>query len=211
MAVHGDALGTFQLRARDSPGHSVPQRRASSKHPKTSACIRPCTFLPKYKSPRFLEPSKEEGEEEEAFTNKIIPIAPTTVGCQACNYCRQTQVPLRLAFAWTIHTLQGISVGPVRDDQEEPNKIQRIVCDPGTRSFEGTNPGLFYTLCSRPTILGAENDVSTSALFLTGREANNQRIQNLFLDCKNKPYKKVTFREKWLDTPSTKKLAQTKV
>ena len=34
------------------------------------------------------------------------------------------------------------------------NPVQRTICDPGTKKFEGQNIGLFYTILSRATSLG---------------------------------------------------------
>ena len=83
--------------------------------------------------------------------------------------------PLRLAFSQTIHTFQGQNAGPVGIGQT-PNAIQKLVCDPGTRKFEGICVGLFYTLLSRVTTLGNPLDIMSSAIYFTGRNMNTDRV-----------------------------------
>ena len=67
--------------------------------------------------------------------------------------CTRKYIPLTLAFGKTVHTFQGQNVGPVKEGQT-PNATQYIIVDPGERSFEGNNPGLFYTILSRITTFG---------------------------------------------------------
>ena len=63
----------------------------------------------------------------------VVPIAPIKVPCNRPIFCCcRTYIPLRLAFAQTIHTFQGQNAGPVGIGQA-PNAIQKLVCDPGTR------------------------------------------------------------------------------
>jgi hypothetical protein len=40
------------------------------------------------------------------------------------------------------------------DPGKPPNAVQRIICDPGSRDFEATKPGLFYTMIGRGTTIG---------------------------------------------------------
>src|SRR5688500_16840643 len=98
-----------------------------------------------------------------------------SMGC----YCR-TYIPLRLAFAQTIHTFQGQNAGPVEPGQT-PNAVQKLLCDPGTRRFEGNCVGLFYTLLSRVTTFGSENDTFFSAIYFTGANMDMERVLNFAL------------------------------
>ncbi|GFH49544.1 ATP-dependent DNA helicase PIF1-like [Chaetoceros tenuissimus] len=66
-------------------------------------------------------------------------------------------VPLEIAFARTLHKVQGQSIGPT-------HAVPIMVFNPGKTSFEGRNPGLLYTGISRATSLGA-NDVNRSAIY----------------------------------------------
>jgi len=91
--------------------------------------------------------------------------------------CSRTYIPLRLAFAQTIHTFQGQNAGPVEAGQT-PNAVQKIVCDPGTRRFEGNCVGMFYTLLSRVTTFGNPLDKFSSAIYFTGPNMNTQRVMN---------------------------------
>ena len=106
-------------------------------------------------------------------------------------------LPLKLSFGKTIHTFQGASVGPVSPGQP-PNAIKSVICDPGTRTFEGINPGLFYTLLSRVTTLGTDKDRTSSAIFFMGNDMNKARIKNITMTDDGKAYQKVIKRKKWV-------------
>jgi hypothetical protein len=108
-----------------------------------------------------------------------------------------SQIPLRLAFAKTIHTFQGANVGPMPPGAAQ-NMIQSIVGDPGNRGFEGNNPGLFYTLASCATTLGTELDNLSSALFFTGKNMNPERIRNITKGRNGYKYTKILKREQWV-------------
>ena len=88
--------------------------------------------IPQYCGPPFIEAAPT-----------VVPIAPINVPCKNNFCCSRTYIPLRLAFAQTIHTFQGQNAGPVETGQT-PNAVQKLVCDPGTRRFEGNCVGLFY-------------------------------------------------------------------
>lgn len=116
------------------------------------------------------------------------------------NCCTVTFCPLDLSFGMTLHTFQGQSAGPV-DKNQPKNGVDKIIVEPGTRGFEGNNPGTAYMACARATTIGTGN--LDSALYFTGPNANRYR----FLDMKfqknqhqEKPkmYKKVELREKWV-------------
>ena len=118
--------------------------------------------FPQYCGPAFIEGSPS-----------VVPIAPIVVPCRNMCCCR-TYMPLRLAFAQTIHTLQGpVGIG------QAPNAIQKLVCDPGTRRFEGNCVGLFYTILSRVTTFGNPLDKFSSAIYFTGKNMNTARVLNI--------------------------------
>ena len=77
---------------------------------------------------------------------------------------------------------QGQSAGPVDKDQP-PNPIKRIICDPGTRHFEGQNTG-----CSTPFYLVQQHLETTSqktintkisAIYFIGSNKNKAHITNI--------------------------------
>jgi hypothetical protein len=132
--------------------------------------------IPQYCGPPFIEAAPT-----------VVPTAPITVPCKNVFCCCRTYIPLRLAFAQTIHTFQGQNVGPVEPGQA-PNAIQKLICDPGTRRFEGNCVGLFYTILSRVTTLGNPIDKFSSAIYFTGTNMNTDRILNITMNEKGHMY-----------------------
>jgi hypothetical protein len=59
--------------------------------------------------------------------------------------CTRKQIPLQIAWAKTIHSLQGHNAGPTAKHQT-PNAIQRITIYLGERKDETLNPGLTYVV-----------------------------------------------------------------
>ena len=92
------------------------------------------------------------------------------------NICTRLYMPLSLAFAKTIHSFQGATVGSTPPGRPE-NIFLHIVADPGTRKFESGTDGLFYTLLSRVTTIGDMKDPTTSAIAFTGSNMNVNRIK----------------------------------
>ena len=134
----------------------------------------------------------------------LVPIVPFTVSCNKCQCCERTFIPLKLAFAKTSHTFQGQNAGPVAKGQP-PNAVQRIIVDPGTRQFEGQNPGLFYTILSRITTLGDDDDTTpeekrykNSAIYFIGNNMNQDRIKNITRQKSGEKYANVVKRERWV-------------
>ena len=129
-----------------------------------------------------------------------------TIRCEK-NCCSVTFCPLELSFGMTLHTFQGQSAGPV-DAGQPMNAVDRIIVEPGTRTFEGNNPGILYMASSRATTMGTGFDTkehasksTDSAIYFTGPNMNKGRI----LDIKyqqsttgpKKLHKKVALRDKW--------------
>jgi hypothetical protein len=111
--------------------------------------------------------------------------------------CHRTYIPLRLAFAQTIHTFQGQNAGPVETGQT-PNVVQKLVCDPGTRRFEGNCVGLFYTLLSRVTTFGNPLDKFSSAIYFTGNNMTIERVLNITMNEKGHMYAKAEKRQQYV-------------
>ena len=133
--------------------------------------------FPQYCGPAFIEGNPT-----------VIPVAPIKVPCNRPTFCCcRTYIPLRLAFAQTIHTFQGQNAGPVEPGQA-PNAVQKLVCDPGTRRFEGNSVGLFYTLLSRITTFGNSQDKFSSAIYFIGTNMNMERVLNITLSEKGQMY-----------------------
>lgn len=143
--------------------------------------------IPQYCGPPFIE----------AYPT-VVPIAPIKVPCKNLSCCIRTYIPLRLAFAQTIHTFQGQNAGPVGIGQT-PNTIQKLVCNPGTRRFEGTCIGLFYTLLSRVTTFGDPTDKFSSAIYFTGSNMNTERVLNITLNEKGQIYAMAKRRQLYVD------------
>ena len=128
-----------------------------------------------------------------------VPVTPVTTFCQRSNNCCKREFfPLKTAFGKTIHTAQGVSIGPVAPGQP-PNAIQKVICDPGTRKFEGRSPGLFYTLLSRVTTIGTEGDFTQSAIYFKGDTMNPSRIKDITLKENGTQYEMVIKRDKWVN------------
>ena len=127
----------------------------------------------------------------------LVPIPPMEVNCNRKRCCRRKYVPLVLAFAKTVHTFQGQNVGPVQPGQS-PNAFEKIIADPGAKSFEGTNPGLFYSTTSRATTIGTKENKFSSSLYFTGNNMNRERISNMTTNKQGQTYKKVQRRKEWV-------------
>ncbi|GFH43542.1 hypothetical protein CTEN210_00015 [Chaetoceros tenuissimus] len=88
-----------------------------------------------------------------------VPIQTLLENRSKCNLrcCEMKYVPLEIAFARTLHKVQGQSIG-------EGHPVTIMVFNPGKTAFEGNNPGLLYTGISRATSMGT-NDVNNSAIY----------------------------------------------
>ena len=128
----------------------------------------------------------------------VVPIAPIKAPCKKRFCCERTYVPLRLAFAQTVHTFQGQNAGPVEIGQA-PNVIQKLVCDPGTRRFEGNCVGLFYTILSRVTTFGNPLDKFSSAIYFTGTNMNTERVLNITWNEKGHMYAMAQKRKQYIN------------
>ena len=97
----------------------------------------------------------------------------------------------------TLHTFQGQSAGPV-DDGQPLNSVDRIIVEPGTRTFEANHPGTLYMAASRATTMGTSQ--LDSAIYFTGPNMNKGRILHIKYKRNNNHndhmYKKVALREK---------------
>jgi hypothetical protein len=107
-----------------------------------------------------------------------VPIASVNMPCKFRNCCFRNYIPLKLAYAQTLHTFQGQNAGPTMPGQP-PNSISCIICDPGTRLFESVCVGLFYTLLSRITSLGDDSDKFSSTIYFTGDNMTPGRIMEI--------------------------------
>jgi hypothetical protein len=125
-------------------------------------------------------------------TNQWIPIPIISTTCEK-HCCAMTFLPLTLAYGKTAHTFQGQTAGP-------GHPIEVIIVQPGTQSFEGQCPGLFYVLLSRATTIGVKKDHSDSAIFFFTNDMTFDQIWDL---CKNKKtghfYKTVQNQNKWIE------------
>lgn len=146
--------------------------------------------LPQYIAVEF---SHYTGPAWDPANPKVVPIPMVTQRCDK-KCCCVKFCPLDLSFGMTSHTFQGQSAGPVDEGQQPKSAVDRVIADPGTRSFEGNNPGTLYMICSRATTTGTGQ--LDSAIYFSGPNTNKGRV----LDLKHqkgtkKLYKKVALRE----------------
>lgn len=100
----------------------------------------------------------------------------------------------------TLHTFQGQSAGPVEEGQPK-NAVDKVIIEPGTRGFEGNNPGTLYMGVSRATTIGTGG--TDSALYFTGPNMTKFRVTDIkhkkaSVDGSRQMYKKIALREKWV-------------
>ena len=128
---------------------------------------------------------------------RCVPVVAITVRCNR-QCCSRTYMPLALAYGKTAHTFQGQNVGPVPLGRPE-NPIKKIIVDPGTRSFEGNNVGLFYQLLSRATTIGNREDKLSSAIYFDGERFSRSRFEKLTMKNAKEMYKKAALRKDWVE------------
>jgi hypothetical protein len=144
----------------------------------------------------LVEFSQYDGMPLTKTMKKVVPIVPQEIRCKY-NCCLQRFIPLSLCYAKTIHTFQGQNAGPVQPHQQ-PNPIQRIICDPGSKEFEGRNPGLFYTTFSRATTLGNLGDKMSSAIYFKGANMTPDRVMNMRVGKNGRLFKRPCLRDQWV-------------
>lgn len=169
--------------------------------------------FPQYQGPNFYKDDSLLDMLEIVRRQTWVPIPVFEGRCSNNGACSRHYMPLALAFARTIHSFQGTSVGVTQEGRPD-NIFHRIVCNPGTRKFEGTNPGLFYTLLSQITTFGDENRLETSSIFFISSNMNYDRIKNITKKQDGKPYLKVTRLKRWvayLEKNEMKKLKEEEV
>lgn len=131
------------------------------------------------------------------------PKSPSLVPIYACNVicnyhcCKLTYFPMSLAFARTIHKVQGKEFGPRFKGQPA------LVADIGLRQLEGKFPGITYTVISRVSSTGNGN-VDESALYFCGDTLEEDRFTDLLHKKTNKSntgkqlYDKIEKRLRWI-------------
>jgi hypothetical protein len=127
----------------------------------------------------------------------FVPVASVKMPCKFRNCCDRTFIPLRLAYAQTLHTFQGQNAGPTMPGQP-PNSISCIICDPGTRLFESKCVGLFYTLLSRITSLGDDSDKFSSTIYFIGDNMTPARILDITRTKKDELYHNAFLRHRFV-------------
>jgi hypothetical protein len=140
--------------------------------------------FPGYTGPPFIQSNP-----------KAVPIAPIRKSCEK-GCCSRLQIPLRLGYGQTIHTFQGITVGPNTDKRKYA--IPSIIIYPGCLTFEGKNPGLFYSAFSRGTTIGNEHDPLSSAIYFDGKSMSKERVKDMIHRTDNTKYLRVLKRDNWI-------------
>lgn len=105
-----------------------------------------------------------------------VPIPTCVVTCNS-HCCQRRYIPLVLAWARTIHQLQGSTVGPT-EPGKPTNPMKRLVVDLGSASFEKTCPGVAYVAVSRANTMG-KGDVMKSAIYFVGNSFTKDRLTNM--------------------------------
>jgi hypothetical protein len=88
-----------------------------------------------------------------------VPIIPIQKRCEQ-SWCTQKQIPLHIAWANTIHSVQGHNAGPTAANQA-PNAIQIISVHPGDRNYEALSLRLAI---SRSTTIGCLGHMATTKI-----------------------------------------------
>ena len=117
--------------------------------------------------------------------------------------------PLVPAFAKTIHSCQGLSIGPVKSGI--PNSIERLILDPGSSRNEAMSLGLLYTGMGRANNAGStdsdgnlDTDKLDSAIYFIGNDLTSpddsppERLTRLTVGKDDKPYTVAVLREKYV-------------
>ena len=143
-----------------------------------------CDF-PHHKGPIFNDKNKT-----------FVPIPCHIHHCKKGCRCQHLHIPLFSVYAKTIHSCQGVNVGPTDDDKPD-NEIQSIVACPGTHCFESTSPGLIHTVIGRVTTLEDPSDFTMSSLHYVGPNMNEHRIRWITRKNSDEVYKKVALRTLW--------------
>lgn len=136
------------------------------------------------------------GERWHPTSNSIIPIYATELLCR--NFCcKIVYFPLSLAFARTIHKIQGKEFG------ERFKGMPAIVANIGERQIEAKHPGATYTVISRASTIGNGN-ADKSSLYFSGKRFEENRFTDLIYKKKTKQntepecYEKVAKRKRWM-------------
>lgn len=131
---------------------------------------------------------------------KSVPIPVCEYRCNrsyGSTCCKRTYVPLTLAWARTIHKFQGMSAGPVQDNQI-PNMYKYVICDPDKGCKEGTALGLFYTALSRGTTLG-DFDGKGSAIYFAGPDFTKERVRSIGkMNKSHNDFTRIRKRKRWV-------------
>ena len=105
-----------------------------------------------------------------------VPIPCCTVSCRD-HCCQRRFIPLVLAWARTIHQLQGSTIGETEPGKPS-NPMKRLVVDLGSISFEKTCPGLAYVAISRANSMGKGNCMK-STIYFVGESFTKERLTNM--------------------------------
>ena len=127
-----------------------------------------------------------------------VPITPFALRCDR-GCCTATVMPMKLAYAITIHRCQGLEAG-----FDEGDRWTRMVMDPSDIEWEiAKNPGTLYVATSRGKTLGSRggewgNHPQDSAIHFTGDEISFNRILYCSKKSNGELCEMVKKRERWV-------------
>ena len=99
--------------------------------------------------------------------------------------CQRRFIPLVMAWASTLHKLQGATYGKVPPGQP-PNPGTKLIIDLGAKRSESDNPGLAYVAVSRGNTMGKGNRMESAIYF--SNNVTSERLQRMTIkaNCNDK-------------------------
>ena len=134
----------------------------------------------------------------ELLLTQHVPIIPFALRCDR-GCCTATFMPMKLAYAVTIHRCQGLEAGFSKGD-----RWTRMIMDPSDINWEIQNCcGTLYVATSRGKTLGSRDGEGDhpqdSAIHWTGSNISIDRILNCAKKMNGQLCEAVIKRDKWVE------------
>ena len=113
-----------------------------------------------------------------------VPIPPAVIYCKYMC-CQRHFIPLVMAWASTLHKLQGATYGKVPPGQPH-NPGTKLIIDLDAKRSESDNPGLAYVAVSRGSTMGKGNRMESAIYF--SNNVTSERLQRMTIkaNCNDK-------------------------